>query len=434
VSHAAHPSSHGLAGHGHEAHAHGHAPARVDPELLNPPPMLSRISVILLLAGVIGIVIVLFGGAAADMQHALASYHMGVLYALGLALGSLGFVMISHQTNAGWSATVRRQFENVAASVIWVFVLMAPVILLEAWFFDGKLFKWMNDALTDPASPTFDVLAAHKKPFLNKTFFALRFVLYFAIWIGFARLLYRNSRRQDQTGDVKLTQQSRFFSSFGLMLFALTTAFASFDYVMSLDFHFFSTMWGVYFFAGSLLSAVALVTFTLCMLKISGKLGAAFTQEHLHDLGKLIFAFSVFWAYVTFSQYFLIWYSNIPEETAWYWVRKQGGWENVGIVLSIGQFIVPFLILLFRPIKRSFTAMALICVWVMAFHALDIYYMVRPVLKDVGLGSGLLIDVLGMLGPVCVFLGLAARKAASGPLVPLRDPRLSEALAHKNHV
>jgi hypothetical protein len=441
VSHAANPAhSHGAHAHDPHVHAHahhGHGHVGVDPELLKPPPLLNRASAVLLLIGAVGIIFTLISGAAgagAGAKHALISYHMGVMYALGLALGSLGFVMIAHQTNAGWSATVRRQFENIASCIIWVCVLLAPVILLEVLFYQGKMFKWMNPALTDPASPTFDVLANHKKPFLNPLFFTFRFVLYFGVWIILSTILYRNSRRQDQTGDTGLTKHSRFISSFGLMLFALTAAFAAFDYLMSLDFHFFSTMWGVYFFAGSILSAVALVTGTLCVLKLSGKLGAAFTQEHLHDLSKLIFAFSVFWAYVTFSQYFLIWYSNIPEETAWFWVRKQHNWEYVGIALSLGQFIVPFLILLFRPVKRSYKAMAFICVWVMAFHALDIYYIVRPILKDVSLGQNPWVDVAGILGPLCIFLGLAARKAASGPLIPLRDPRLSEALHHRNYV
>ncbi len=364
---------------------------------------------------------------------ALHCYHVGFLASLGMSLGALGFVMIFHQTNAGWVASVRRQFENVM-SLVWVGgLLFLGMVLLQVvlWFGDKGvyLFPWMNAAYVEG-----DVLYNHKKLYLNQPFFWIRAAIYFLVWLILSLTLFNLSRRQDEDGDRWHTAKARKISSVGLLLFAFTTAFASFDWMMSIDHHWFSTMFGVYFFAGNAVACMAIVTLVLIVLRFLGRLHGAFTTEHLHDMSKLLFAFTVFWAYISFSQYFLIWYANIPEETMWFIARKNDpSWGVLAWVLPICHFIVPFLWLLPRPGRRSFFHVAVACVWLLVLHLVDLYFVVRPQAGDFN-PSLAWVDVLGVLGPVLVFVGVLARQIARGPLVAVKDPRLGEALEHKNYV
>lgn len=387
--------------------------------------------------------LVLTGGAL-TAKVVLHSFHAGMLMALGFSLGSLVFVMILHQTNAGWSATIRRQFENMM-SLVWVggLLYLAGVVLqlVAVWRYPSGvdapyLFNWMNSAYVEG-----DLLYEHKSGFLNTPFFYVRAVVYFAVWLGLSAALWNYSTRQDSDGDKWHTAHARKLSAIGLVLFAFATAFAGFDWMMSLDFHWFSTMFGVYFFAGCIVSALALGTLVLILLRSFGRIHVAFTEEHLHDLGKLVFAFTVFWAYIAFSQYFLIWYANIPEETAWIARRREGPWELFSWLIPIGHFIVPFIFLMARTVRRSFGLMVLGCVWVLLMHGVDWYWAIRPEVKGVieegakavSIGPRL-IDLLAIAGPVLLFLGVLVRKIGAGPLIPLKDPRLPEALIHKNYV
>lgn len=366
--------------------------------------------------------------AKAVKTHAIGSYHTGFLYVLGMGLGCLGLQMILQQFNAGWSATVRRQAENVA-SLMWVpLLLFLPVAIIEMTS-HGYLFKWMN-----PGYVANDPLYAKKAGFLNPEFWAIRSGVYFLVWIVLGTWLYRLSRKQDDTGDRWLTAKARWVSSWGLLLFALTTAFASFDWLMGLDYHFFSTMYGVYFFAGSMVAGLSLLIIVLACLRMSGRLGPVFTAEHQHDLGKLLLAFTIFWSYVSFCQYFLIWYSNIPEETAYYVHRNDGGYQPIFTLLCLGHFLAPFVILLFRKTKRSAPLLMGVALWMLLMHAADLYYMVRPQVKGVPIDSNLVLDVLGMLGPILLFVGLVVWKVGRAPLTPIKDPRLHEVIEHKNYV
>lgn len=438
IAHEANGNAHGHA-HGHHAQeAHVAARAHLDLDAVTPAPGFgTTLSRVLWFVGLVGVLATIVGAfttqTSADphaaVKHALGAYHTGVLYVIGLALGALGTSMILQQVNAGWSAAVRRQAE-VISSLVWVgLVLFLPVIILEVFVFHGRLFSWM-----DPEHTAGDVLFEKKAGFLNPTFWVIRACVYFFIWIALSTRLFRLSREQDQTGDKWLTAKARFTSSYGLLLFALTAAFASFDWLMSLDYHWFSTMFGVYFFAGSIVSSTALLCVILTTLRIKGKMGAAFTQEHQHDLGKLLFAFTVFWAYITLCQYFLIWYSNIPEETAFYNLRKEGGWKAMTIFICAGHFALPFLLLLIRDLKRNPHTLRLIALWMLVMHAFDLFFLVRPVIKSVALGSNVWIDVFGIVGPVLLFLGFVVHKLGTVPFIPIKDPRLHEVLAHKNYV
>jgi len=385
---------------------------------------------ILWAVGALGIVAAIVGGATGGEDgpgHALAAYHVGFLYSLSLALGCLGLTMILHQFNAGWSAAIRRQAENVASLIPVVLLLFLPVVILEVFVYHGKLFHWM-----DPHA-ALDPVIAKKAPYLNVARWLAFAALYFVIWTVLATKLRGYSTRQDISGDKWLTARARKMSSYGLLIFALSTAFASFDWLMSMDPHWFSTMFGVYFFAGGMLSCIALVILVLGLLRMRGKLEGIVTAEHFHDLGKLLLAFTIFWAYVTFCQYFLIWYSNIPEETAFYHLRASGGYEKLGLILCLGHFAIPFLLLLFREVKRNYKLLMAVALWQLVMHAIDLLYMARPI-AHAHFGDRLWIDILGLLGPLCIFLGFVAWRVGTAPLIPLKDPRLHEALSHKNYV
>ncbi len=427
--------------HSHPAHSHheeAHVAARreLDMAKLNPGPGFgSMVRNALFFVGVVGLGLVAFSastGEEAAKQHALVSYHMGFLYALGLALGGLGLQMILQQFNAGWSATVRRTAETFS-SLFWVvLILFLPIAYLELTAKHSLVFHWLNQAHLAPELQ--DPVYHKKSGFLSPNWWAIRAAIYFIIWIGLGTRLYRLSRKQDETGDRWLTAKARFTSSFGLLLFALSTAFAAFDWLMSMDYHWFSTMFGVCFFAGCTVSCLAVMCLILCSLRASGRLGKLFTEEHQHDLGKLLFAFTVFWAYVTFCQYFLIWYSNVPEEAAFYNLRNDSGYKSFFQLLCIGHFLVPFVILLIRPIKRNATGLRIVALWMVVMHGVDLVYIARPIVSGVAPGTNAWVDIAGILGPVGLFLGFVVWKMGRAPLVPIKDPRLQEVLAHKNYV
>jgi hypothetical protein len=381
----------------------------------------------------IGTVLYALGGEK-QAKHAIFSYHVGALAALGLALGPLGIIMIMHQVGAGWVVSLRRQMENMASMMP-----LAVLLLLPGLVFAPKLYKWMSG---DPALMQ-DALYVHKQPFLNAPFFYARVAVYFAVWLLLAWRLTGLSYQQDLSGDKRLSSRAKFISAPGLLLFGLTCAFASFDLVMSMDFHWFSTMFGVYFFAGNMVASLGMIAIVCGLLVRSGKCRGLITPEHFHDLGKMMFAFTVFWAYVTFSQYFLYWYANIPEATAWFKLRSVHGWEYLGIVLMFGHFVVPFLILLFRDVKRSTIALPLIGAWLVLMHCVDLFWQVRPIVyKMEGMGVETIpgkvgfawVDIAGLIGPLAIFLGALLLKVASKPLIPLKDPFLHETLEHKNYV
>ncbi|HZW05968.1 MAG TPA: hypothetical protein VFF65_02500 [Phycisphaerales bacterium] len=364
------------------------------------------------------------------VRNAWLSYHVGVIVTIGLMLGCLGLVLMMRATQAGWVVTARRQMENVASVLPLSLLLLAPLVLSG-----HHVWHWM-----DPAEKAH--MAPAKQDYLNTGFFWGRIAVYVLIWSLLGMRMYSLSRRQDVTGDKGLTVLAQRDSAWGLLAFGLTTAFAAFDLSMSLDYHWFSTMFGVYFFAGNMVGGVALVVLILCVLRGAGVLKGLITPEHFHDLGKLLLAFTIFWAYIGFSQYFLIWYANIPEETAWMVARGHGGWENVGKLMMFGHFILPFVILLFRKVKTTPALLAVFAVWQIAMCCVDVFWQVRPVLT---IGHGIdpvasthftfaWVDVTGLMGPLLLMLGLVVWRIRSAPLIPLKDPRLAEALNHKNYV
>ncbi len=423
--------SHAAAAH---SKVHDHAPEAADLSTANTTWSGGKaLSGFLILAGLALIGLTIAGGFQLGVTHALAAYHIGAMTCLALALGCLFWVMGFHLTGAGWAVTVRRQFENVMKLLPVAVFMVAPVLFIEMWQ-GGHLFAWMNPQVLHE-----DVLLSRKAGYLNPMFFTIRAVVYFLVWTYLSWRLWTYSKEQDATANKWLTNKARFTSSWGMPLFALSTAFAAFDWLMSMDYRFFSTMWGVYYFAGAVFCSVPLIVIIVGRLRAAGKLKGLVTEEHLHDMAKLMFAFTVFWTYIGFSQYFLIWYANVPEETAFFVARKSNGWEHLSKFLVFGHFVVPFYLLLWRQIRRSFALLSIMALWAIVIEMVDLYWIVRPFVyaadpvDKIHMG-GLWLDIVGVLGPVCLFLGLVVRQVGRGPLIPIHDPRLNEAIEHKNYV
>ncbi|MDF1870119.1 MAG: hypothetical protein P1U30_06980 [Phycisphaerales bacterium] len=399
-----------------------------------PKAVASKIGLPMLVVGLLMLVVSAIGIFSVSFSHTLAGLEIGIFTILAISLGSLFWTMVFHALNAGWSITMRRQFENLA-SLVWIPALCLIAIAIIEVLNQGVLLTWL-----DPAVREGNHLLEVKAPYLNANFFIIRVFIYAICWIVLSRLLLGWSRKSDETGDRALGRKARFWSSFGIPVFALSTTFCAFDFLMSLDYRFFSTMWGVYFFASCALGSASTIAIVMTLTKSAGKLQGVVTNEHFHDLGKLVFAFIVFWTYVTFSQYFLIWYSNIPEETMWFTARREIGFDWLFKVMIIGHFIFPFLVLIWRPIKRSPKLLSIMGAYILVMIALDMAWIILPMLavQDPSHAtpkiSEHLITVASVLGVVMIYGWFATMKMTKSPLIPTKDPMLHEALSHKNYV
>jgi hypothetical protein len=353
-----------------------------------------------------------------DPRRSLFSYLTAWLFATSLSVGALAWLMLQHLTGAVWSVAVRRLLENLTRPLPWIAIGFLPVALnLE------RLYAW-----ADPSRLASDPELARKAVWLNPPLVLGRAVFYLALWAVLAGLLGRQSMRQDRSGDRALCGRMRATSAWGLALLGLTTSYAAFDWIMSLDPHWVSTIFGVYFWSGSLLgSLAAIITIVLCFRGL-GLLRHTITLEHLHDLGKLLFSFVVFWAYVAFSQYFLIWYANLPEETEWYITRRSGDWNTLSWGLFFGHFVVPFVILLPRSIRRDPFWLGFSAAWILVFHYLDLYWQIMPALHAATVAPSW-IDLSILLTLVFLFGALVTHACQRRALVPVGDPRLADSIA-----
>lgn len=357
-------------------------------------------------------------GAAVALEHTLFAYLVAFLFALTIVLGLLFFVMIHHLVDAGWSTVVRRPAEQFLAAIPVLAVLLLPVLLGM-----GTLYKWTQES--EHSNPLYQV----KSPFLNVPFFLVRAAIYFLVWGFLARAMRGKSLAQDESGDPNLSLSMRRTSAPGMYLYAFSVSFAGIDWAMTLDYHWFSTMYGVYIFSGG--TAAALATLSIvCVWLVCGPLKGKLGDAQFHDLGKLLFAFCCFWAYIAFSQFFLIWYANLPEETGWMLTRWNGPWKAVTAFLALGMFVAPFLILMPAARKRHFpTLVGMSCVVLFA-HYIDLYWLVMPAAHPDHLPLGLVWIELSTLLLVVGVVGLAVLRALKRhALYPVKDPRLHEALS-----
>ena len=389
-----------------------------------PGHLLARLPTVFALIGAVFLVASVVGWATGDeatKAQFFFSWLVAFMFFLSLALGGLIFVLIQHAARAGWSILVRRIAENFMGTLPVFAVLSLPIFLGM-----GHLYHW-----TDAEHAAHDPLLAAKAPYLNQGFFLVRAVLYFAAWSFLAWWFRSRSVEQDATGDQTISLRLRKWAGPAIVAFAFTTTFAVFDWLMSLEPHWYSTIYGGYFFAGSMVAVLSAMIVVSLKLQAAGFLGDEITAEHYHDLGKLLFAFTVFWAYIAFSQFMLIWYGNIPEETVWYEQRFTGSWMTMSKTLLVGHFVVPFFFLMPRTVKRVRPAILLGALYMLAMHYLDIHWLAMPTLHREGVDFAWL-DVtcfLAVGGFTCAaFCRLTSRDA----LVPVKDPRLPESLAFQN--
>ena len=388
--------------------------------------------------GLAGIAVTFAGFFIAGASKVAAAWLVACVFFTAISLGMLFLVMIHHIFDSGWSTVVRRQLEHGIDAFKWLALLFLPLVLLSWFYKPDLLWKWMNPAFDFAAigghgTVGEDPLWVKKAGYLNMEFFTIRFAIFFGSWILLAHIFRRNSFSQDSDGDPKWTVSSRNWSAAGLFLAALTATFAAFDWLKSLEYHWFSTMYGVWFFASSMRAALSVTALIVIYLMTRQGRGVMLTS-HLYDVGKLMFAFTVFWAYITFSQYFLIWNANIPEETFWFNIREMGNWKIVGFAILFGHFAFPFLYLLSYRVKITRSLLAPIAIWILTFVLIDFFFNIMPFKKD-ETGTPLpfsisIWNISALLGVGGVWLWSYIRSFGTTKLIPIRDPRIVESLKH----
>ncbi|MBX3727944.1 MAG: quinol:cytochrome C oxidoreductase [Candidatus Sumerlaeia bacterium] len=378
-----------------------------------------RAVVPLLAAGAVALAVAYVLGALRGdgFRHFAHAYLVAYTYFLSITLGAQGFVLIQHLTRARWSVVVRRVAECIAAAVPVLAILFIP-ILLHA----GSLYDWIGHHHDDHHH-----LPAFKQAWFHPAFVVVRVAIYFAGWSLLARLMLRLSVRQDGEEQPAATMRLQRLSAPALVLFALLLTYFAFDALMSLDVEWFSTMYGVHFFAGCMVGFLAVLALACMALQRGGVLVDLVTPRHYHDIGRFLFAFTMFWAYIAYSQYMLIWYANIPEETIWVLHRQQHGWQVVSIALVLGHFLLPFFGLMSRHMKRRLPVLGFWSAWLLVAHWLDLYWLVMPSFSPEGVPFHVL-DLACVAGVGCVMAAAVLHTMAAAPLVPLRDPHLAESL------
>lgn len=358
-------------------------------------------------------------GLFKDQSRTWHSYLVAFFYFTSLALGGLFFTAIQHVAKAGWSVTIRR-FSEAMASFLPFAALGAAVLLLGA----KKLYIWMDADLV-----AHDMLLQGKSAYLNIGFFLVRLVIFFVAWLLFRRAIIGHSLRQDQDGQESHTLKNVGLSIAFLLVFALSYSLFSVDTLMSLQPHWYSTIWGVYCFAGLFQSSLAALVILIGYMIRKGHARGLVTIEHHHDVAKFMKAFTVFYAYIGFSQFLLIWYANLPEETIFYLSRTQGGWMTATLSLLVFKFAVPFLLMLPRAAKRSIMHSSLVATLILVMQYVDIHWMVYPAFNsDQWLFSWYEIGPMLLFGGM--FLWSVTNFLSKNSLVPVRDPRIGEAIAH----
>ncbi|MHB1844197.1 MAG: hypothetical protein ACYCWW_05100 [Deltaproteobacteria bacterium] len=372
--------------------------------------------------GAVGLALTLVG-ILLDPLHALYSYLTAYLFWLGLALGLLAWLMALHASKARWSVVFRRPLEVGASALLPLGALFAPIALGVR-----QLYEWTTPSPAAAASG--DESLGFRHAYLTAPSFIARAALYLVLWAVAAELLLRWSSRQDEERSPALTQRQRTFSGGFLPLLGLTGTWASFDWVMSLTPRWHSSTFGFYFLSGAAVGSMAVLILVTWAADGAGLFPERLRVAHYHNQGKLLFAFVCFWAYIAFTQYLLIWIANLPQEIPWMILRTTGGWAWVGLLLMLGHFVLPFVVLLPRTIKTRPLGLSVMAVWILLVHYADSYWLVMPRLYPEGPAPRWTdLTALCGIGGACV--SFAAYRLGGRAATPMGDPYLSESLRYE---
>lgn len=391
-------------------------------ETYNPPESLSGLQSKGMMAAVGGAVLAGIGFTMSGADRFYEAYLVAWVAWTGVGLGSLALLMVHHLSGGAWGVVIRRILEASTRTIPLMAVLGLPIFAGM-----GHLYHWTH---ADVAAT--DAVIRDKAAYLNVPFFIARYVLFFAIWSFMAWRLSGWSAEQDRTGDPALADKMMRLSGGGLLVYGLTVTFAVVDWTMSVNPHWFSTMWGLLYVAGWGLSALAFTIFILARLSKEKPMDHVVNASHFHDLGKFLFAFIMLWAYLSFSQFLIIYSANTQEEIPHYWIRSQNGWQYVGWALVLLHFVLPYVTLLARDVKRDWARVSTVALWVVGIRVVDYYWHVAPEFHQDGLALSL-IDVALPIALGGLFVMLFAMQLKGRPLLPLNDAGLQKALTHHTH-
>src|SRR6266478_8466042 len=385
------------------------------------PESIDRIRQRALVAAVIGLVVCILG-LIKSPDRFFQSYLLAFIFVLGLTLGSLGLLMLQHLTGGNWGIMIRRPLESATRNLPVVAVLFVPIFFGMKYLYAA----WLN------APPSGEgALSDFQRAYLTPNGFRIRAVLYFGIWLILVFLFNRWSREQDvNREDRGLRRRLKMLAGPGIILYVFVMTFAAIDWVMSLSPHWASTIYGFLFVAGQLISSMSLmIAVVVCRTLANGSVRASVLQKrHLHDLGKLLLAFVMLWAYFDFSQLLIIWSGNLPEEISFYRTRLYAGWGVVAVIVLVFHFFVPFFLLLSEDVKRNAKVLPKIAVWLIFMRLVDLFWMTRPEFTSRAVPTWL--DVVLPIALGGLWLGYFAFNLKQLPLLPLGDPKLAEAIEH----
>ena len=350
----------------------------------------------------------------------LQSYLIAFLYCLGPALGSLAILMLHQLTGGRWGASVRRPLESATLTLPMMIIFFIPVLIGTPY-----LYVWMDQNVLQK-----DVILQHKHLYLNFPFFVLRAAIYFALWNGLAFLFHRLSMAEDENRTPELESRFQRISGLGLLLYGLTATFAAIDWIMSLEPHWYSTIYGLLILTGQVLSGFAFVIAVTILLGKIEPFSRVYSPELLHDLGNLLLAFVMLWAYLSFSQLLIIWSGNLPEEIPWYVHRLQTGWQTVGILLLLFHFALPFVLLLSRFVKKGARTLMGVAIGILVMRWVDLVWLIGPEFHPKSFYIHPL-DLILPLGLLAIWISIYMNQLQKYPIIPVHDPNLAEVLHHE---
>jgi hypothetical protein len=354
-----------------------------------------------------------------DRDQFFRSYLFAYMFCIGIPLGCMAILFIYHLAGGAWGAVTRRIMEAATRLLPILALLFIPIVV----FGMHSLYEWTHSDVVNA-----NKILKEKSAYLNIPFFVVRAAIYFLIWISLSLLLNKRSAQQDQTQDPTIPARLELTGGLGLVLYGLTMTFASVDWMMSLDPHWYSTVFGLLVITGQVLSAFAFVIAIAAWLSRVSPFSEIISAEQFHDLGKLLLAFVMIWAYLAFSQYLIIFSGNLPEENHWYVTRFQGGWRFIPPLLILGHFALPFILLLSRSLKRNPRTLGIIAIGVMAMRLIDLYWLIAPDIKHVGFAAPL--DFILPIGLGALCLSLYLNELKKRPFFVLYDPNLPETNVH----